>query len=216
MASTLTVGTAINQMGLAAPKLLSDGYAARYANEALNRMWFAYPWRESIVTLTPFAMIAGTPDYVAAVPANFYAIYDAWLAHATSDPTPLRYVRDLRPGRSQDRPTEISYVPETGAFRLEPTPADMTGWTVAGRYKKLPAVITNANMVSYIVPWQDIYFEVFRQSLLWKVKKDLLKDPTWADEYKLFRGMLDDMANAEGLHSGAVFVSPESDLSLGG
>jgi hypothetical protein len=83
---------------------------------------------------------------------------------------------------------------------------------VEGKYKKLPTKITNENLNSYVLPWDDIYFDVFRQGLVWKYKQDIIGAQDAVRELQLFEKMINDMAAAEGLHSGVAMIAPSEGL----
>ena len=223
MASTLTIGDAVNLLGQRYPKLLMDGNAARLADEILSFMWIRYPWRQSLAQLYPFFITKEEPDYTApyiVFPTDFFALQEAWLREYTGyrfDP-PLSVKPDLIVSGTTSTPTAISYQPEIGGFRLYPRPSMCSPdvW-VEGIYKKALTKVKNETVQSYTYPWDDRYFNVFRKGLSAIVKDELIGNKQEAmQEYLEFRQLLEGMAASEGLHSGDVSVHPQYGLALGG
>lgn len=222
MPSTLTVSDAMNMVALKFPRLLTDGFAARLADEVMAFIWYRYPWRVSLAELPPFFPVREIPDYGPpsyAVPADFYGLHEVWLRRYTGErlePQLLvkpSVVISIAPGQ----PSAIAYQAEHRSFRLHPRPS-FSGpeIQVEGSYKKTPTKVTNENMNSYVLPWDDIYFQVFKKGLEWKFKEDVLNSPDADRSFMLFRAFVDDMAAAEGLHSGVVTIAPAEGLELGG
>jgi hypothetical protein len=149
-----------------------------------------------------------------AVPTDFLALQDAWIyGNGTARPYPLVVVPSLRPSFSVGVPTAIAYESEIPGFRVHPRSGlSSPDWWVEGVYKKNPTKITNENLNSYVLPWDDIYFEVFRQGLVWKIKKDILGAQDAFQEFQLFLKMIDDMAADEGFNNGVKFVAPAQSL----
>lgn len=222
MANTLTIADAINLVSLKFPRLLTDGFAANLANDVMAFMWYRYPWRVSLAELPPFYPVLEVPDYgppTFAVPDDFYGLHEVWLRRYTGEKVePSLIVKptvtiSVAPGQ----PTAIAYQPERASFRLHPRPS-FSGpdvW-VEGIYKKLPVKVTNENMNSYVLPWDDIYFQVFKKGLEWKFKDDIMSAPDADRAFLMFRAFVDDMAANEGLHSGVVTIAPAASLELGG
>jgi len=222
MAKTLTVADVVNMLGLKYPRLLTEGFAARLADEAIGMIWNRYPWRPSLVELPPFFLVREVADYgppTYAVPADFKGLHAAWLRQWDG----YKYEPELlvKPSVSisiaPGMPTAIAYHPERSAFRLHPRPS-MGGpeiW-VEGIYKKLHTKVTNANMNSYVLPWEDEYFGVVRAVLEAKYKSAILGSQDAPQALMLARRFVDDMAAAEGLHSGVVTIAPAASLELGG
>jgi hypothetical protein len=223
MARTIVVAEAVNMVGLRYPRLLTDGFAARFADEVQARIWHRYPWRGTLAELPPFYLIHEVPDYgppTYAVPTDFYGLHRAWIRNGVNGNVlePELLVKpevgiSVAPGV----PTVIAYHEERFSFRLHPRPS-ITGpdYWVEGIYKKNPTKITNENLNSHILPWDDQYFEVFKKGLEWKYKDEILGAPDADRSLLLFRAFIDDMAAAEGLHSGVVTVAPAEGLELGG
>lgn len=223
MASTCTLGDAVNLLGQRYPKLLLDGNAARLCDEVLSFMWNRYPWRESLGQLYPFFLAKEECDYTKpfiVFPSDFYGLREAWIREYTGyrfDP-PLVVKPDLIVSGSTGRPEAISYQPEIGGFRIFPR-SDTSSpdiW-VEGIYKKRLTKVTNATVQSYVYPWDDIYFKVFRKGLSAICKDELLGMKQEAMiEGQEFMALLDWMAAAEGHQSGDFSVHPQRGLELGG
>lgn len=223
MASTLTLGVAVNLLGQRYPKLLLDGNAARLSDEVIQFMWTRYPWRQSLAKLYPFGLVKEEGDYTApfiTFPGDFFGLQEAWLRDFTGyryDP-PLVVKPDLEVSVNCAKPEAISYQPEIGGFRLYPRSDYFSPdiW-VEGIYKKSLAKVTNETVQSYLYPWDDRYFKVFRKGLSSICKDELLGNKQEGMmEAQEFIQLLDWMAASEGLHSGDFSVHPQRSLSLGG
>jgi hypothetical protein len=222
MPNTLTPGVAVSIVGLKYPRLLADAFAARFCNEVQDYIWYRYPWRGTLADLPPFGLTQDEPDYgppLLAVPADFYGLHRAWIRSSTGrilEPE-LQVKPDLGLSVCSAMPTTIAFQKAKGCFRLHPRPAFAApDYWVEGEYKKLPETITNENLNSYTFVWDDLYFQVFRAGLNWKVKEDLMSSPDAPNAYQMFEMLVDRMAMAEGLHSGVVTVAPSEGLELGG
>lgn len=221
MANTLTVADGINLVAMKYPRLLTDGFASRIADEVIAFIWHRYPWRISLAELPPFFPVKEVPDYgppTFSVPDDFYGLQEAWLRRSTGEKVEPRLTVkpsveiSIAPGY----PTAIAYQPEMKSFRLHPRPS-FSGpeIQVEGIYKKLPTKVTNENMNSYSLPWDDIYFQVFKKGLEWKIKDDIMGAADADRAYLMFRAFVDEMAANEGLHSGVITVAPAEGLALG-
>lgn len=220
MAKTLTVGTALNVLAVRNPRLLSEGFGARFADEVQSYMWHKFPWRESLVELPPFALVNDEPYYgppTLAVPSDFHGLHDAWLRHSSGSTIPLLVQKHLQPSGESGVPTSICYDPRRASFIIHPRPALVVpDWWIEGTYKKTPTKITTDTVNSYVLPWDDLYFEVFRAGLKWKVAEEFERSPDWLNLRAMFQALLRDMAMNEGLIAGVEVVSPEYSLDFGG
>lgn len=221
MARSLTVGSALTLAASKSPKLLQDGWGARFADEVLSYMWTRYPWKQSIVELPPFHLVADEPDYGApllAVPSDLFALHSARVRNSNGyigDPLDIR--RELGIMQSFGEPRAIAYQKEVRAFRVSPIPnVSAPDWWIEGSYKTTLTKVTNLNANSYILPFDDVYFSVFRQGLAWKIKQELLEDPKADLAFILFSRMLERMASDEGVNEGADVIVPSDPLELGG
>jgi hypothetical protein len=222
MARTITVGEALNLVGLKYPRILSDGFGARLADEVQAFIWGRYPWRNTLAELPPFYPVREVADYgppMYAVPSDFKGLHRAWLRRYTGEriEPELLVKPDVSISIAPDVPSAIAYHAERASFRLHPRPS-FSGpeVQVEGIYKKLPTKITNANMNSFLLPWDDEYFQVFKKGLEWKYREDIIGAPDAAQSFVLFRAFVDQMAMDEGLHSGVVTVAPAEGFELGG
>ncbi len=220
MARTLTPGDAVRIVSTRYPKLDTSGIAARFCDEVQALIWHRWPWRESIAELPPFHLMFEEPDYgppTLAVPADFHGLYMVNLRNSSLQTIPMTAVPNLPVSNGAGVPSAISYQKEVKSFRVHPRPSiTAPDWWVEGSYKKTPTKITNENLNSYTLPFDDLYFEVFRRGLIWKVKDELLGDPQAANDLALFYTLIDRMAAAEGLQDGVVVVAPAESLELGG
>jgi len=220
MSKTLTAGDAVRIVAARYPRLDTSGFAARFCDEVLSTIWHRYPWRESLAELPPFHLVREEPDYGApllAVPPDFYGLHRVCVrnSYGTTYP-PLIVVHDLSVSQSTGIPTAIAYQPEKRSFRVYPRPlVGAPDFWIEGSYKKVPQKITTATLNSYFLPFDDMYFNVFRLGLVWKVKEILGDSEAVQDEARFYRA-IDEMAVAEGLHSGVIVVAPAEGLELGG
>jgi hypothetical protein len=221
MASTLTLGEGVNLVGLKFPRLLTEGFSARVANEVLEEMWMRYPWKPSLAELPPFYLVLEESDYIppfSYFPVDFFGLHDAWVREWTGwRSASMTVVPTLEPSQSPGLPSSIAYQPEIGGWRIHPRPSmSAPEWWIEGIYKKSITKVTQETLQSYAFPWDDRYFAVFRKGLVWKVK-DLIASPQEAmAERAEFYSMLDMMAVSEGLHSGVTIIHPAEGLSYGG
>lgn len=220
MSTTLTPGDAVRIVATRYPKLDASGVAARFCDEVQAMIWHRWPWRQSIAELPPVAMLLEEPDYgppTLAVPNDFYGLYRANLRNSSQQVVPLVVVPELAISTGTGIPSSVAYQPEKRSFRFHPRPSITSPeWWMEGSYKKTPTKITNANLNSYILPFDDLYFEVYRRGLIWKVKDEILGDPGAKEDLALFLMLIDKMAAAEGLQAGVVVVAPAEGLELGG
>jgi hypothetical protein len=219
VAKTLTVGNALNVLAIRNPRLLSEGFGARFADEVQAYMWHRFPWRESLADLPPISLVPEEPFYgppMLAVPADFHGLHDAWLRNMSGRVEPLLVQRGLRPSDGPGSPTSICYDARTGGFIVHPAPAlTVPDWWIEGTYKKLPVKITADTVNSHVLPWDDLYFEVFRAGLKWKIAEELERSQDWPNLLAMFKGMVVEMAQNEGLIAGVEVVSPAYGLDYG-
>jgi len=222
MARTITPGEALNIVAKRYGQIASkDSLGARFCDEVQAFMWNRYPWRESLEDFPPFHLNYDEPDYgppLYAVPSDFLSVYEANIQDSEGGRPypPLAVLKNLTVSGWSGVPQAISYRPETSSFRLHPRPSltAPTNW-VAGVYKKRPTKITNDTLNSYLLPWDDLYFPVFRRGLVWKIKDEVLgQDAT--DAFAQFLFQLHEMAVAEGIAAGVSVVAPAESLELGG
>jgi len=219
MARTMTPGTAISLLQ-AKYRQLPDGFGARFCDEIHSHMWLRYAWRESIEELPPFHLTDGEAYYgppLLAVPPDYYSLHEAWLVSANYDQHPLKIQANLTPTMATGWPNKIGYDKARGSFVLSPRPSvTAPDWWVTGVYKKNPAKITNNNLNSYTLPWDDVYYEVFRTGVEWKFKEEISRDKDWPLVRQAFYGLLGEMAVAEGVAEGVTQIVPEFGLEYGG
>jgi hypothetical protein len=222
MAKTLTVASALNILNIRFPRLLVDGIGARFADEVIGYMWTRYPWKESLAELPPFHLTRDESDYAApllAVPSDFFGLHDARLRNSSNYVSaPLTIQKELRYDGVPGLPTSIAYQKDIAGFRVHPVPqVGGADWWVEGTYKKTPTKVTNENLAAYTLPWDDIYFAVFRAGMVAKIKDELMQDTNAALlAFQRFNGDLQRMAMDEGVHEGVTIISPSDALAYGG
>jgi len=202
------------------PHVFTEPYGARFVNEVVSIMWHRYPWRQSLEDLPPFYLIDGQAEVYAPlvnIPTDFHGLHEVWLQHYGGDTEPIEITANLSKYNVYGKPEAICYLPEKSGFRLWPIPSGYNPpyWWVAGTYKKKPTEITNENLASQELPFDDIYAHVIRQGLLWKFKQEIIQSPEADSEFTKFLIMLRDMAATEGLVAGPVVIHPEEDLRYG-
>jgi hypothetical protein len=217
MAKTMTPGMALDLFAVRAPRILTDGWGARFCDSAHGDIWERYPWPETLAGLTPFYLVYDLQGYGAptiSIPSDFDYLHEAYLANSNRQIRELKVQRHLPTTDMSGFPTTIMY--KEGQFLLHPrSSVSQPDWWVGGTYKKTPTKITNANLNSYTLPWEDKHFDVFRQGVEWRVKQ-YLGDRDWMASRQLFELLLEDMAVGEGLAAGPYVVSPSESLELGG
>jgi hypothetical protein len=225
MARTYTPGRALDLFQNRYNQILVNGYGAIAADMAQSQMWMSFPWKQSIAPLTPFYVIPEQSDYGAptgAVPPDFLHLIEAWMRDVTSGYITRLNVhkgRDLPPSYLESIPDTIGYLAEKNAFRLTPRPSSSMGPTnfqIEGTYKKAPVKITNTNLnSSYILPWDDIYFPVYRKFVRWALS-EINDEQDAANRLQEAQAMLLEMAQKEDGYEGTETVAPAEGLALGG
>ena len=74
MARTFRYSDILSIVSKQFPRIVEDQYASICSNMATNLIWYAYDWRESLLTLPPFWLIPGEQDYkppATVIPADF-------------------------------------------------------------------------------------------------------------------------------------------------
>jgi hypothetical protein len=220
MARTLTPNTAISLLQLRYGRSLPDGFAVRFCDEVIGKMWHRYPWRETLEELPPFHLTHDEAYYgppLLAVPSDFFSIHEAWLVSSSYEQWPLKWQKNVSPTMATDMPNKIGYDKARGAFVLSPRPSvSAPDWWVTGTYKKNATKLTNATLASYVLPWDDTYYDVFRAGLEWKFREEILRDKDWPLARQSFYAALSEMAMSEGLAEGDTVIIPEFGLELGG
>jgi hypothetical protein len=218
MAKTLTVGKALEIVGVRYPKVMLESIGARFASEVRDFMWHAFPWKVSLGDLVPFGLVQDQADYgppYITLPSDFYGIHDAWIRDYANELYPLTVETETRVSWTSDIPTTIS-VTELGNLRIHPRPIFYgPDYWLEGKYKKSTSPITPSNINSTVLPWDDIYFEVFRRGLIWKVKEELIGDPKAADDLSIWMTWLQKMIAHEQFQDGVTTIHPRYPLTMG-
>jgi hypothetical protein len=233
MASTYKIADAMNIVSRQLGRQVEDDYAAHIANVAMNKIWLAYDWKETMALLPPFYLIPGEQMYGApfyAVPTDYLGIRTAYVTRAFS-PTnkmELKFLADLRDTGVKGFPRNISYNSAARAFHLFPRMPEgygATDWIVDGTYKKKPTKITAGALQTTSIPWDDLYFDVFVNALKWAAW-DAAGDPRAGDikysggntilvgQVGKMYSLIDEMAEREGLNRGDPSIAPGSPLVI--
>lgn len=209
---------AVAQRAVGRPVL--DDHAAYIANVALAYIWKKYDWRETIAALPPFYLIPMTQDYGApfyGVPLDFAGLREAYIVQLNSTPPrrdELRCIRNIRQEHVQGLPESIGYVPDQKCLRLYPRPPANLGsanYLIDGTYKKVSPIITASTLQNSLVPWDDMYLQVFVKALKWAALETSEAPNAQEKKFELDE-MLMEMAANEGLELGDPAIAPAEPL----
>lgn len=199
-----------------------DDMAAYIANIALETIWNAYDWRESIATLPPFYLIPaeqefGLPYY--AVPSDFRGLREVYCTQTSTNPpnrVPINVMHDIRLTASEGWIRDIGYESSSQKFRVFPRVPNNIGSTdyiIEGTYKKRAPQVTASSLQSTLIPWDDEYFNTFVLSLKWSAAE--VNDNPRADRlYQQLGISVDKMAAREGLDLGDPSIAPSEPLAI--
>jgi hypothetical protein len=220
MARTYYYSDVIN---LVAPNVQRSGensVASHICNVVTNEIWTKFDWRESLENLPPFYLVPGEQDYgapAAAVPSDYLGLRRVFYTNLNNSPVfffPLTVMRDLDTTELQGIPHSITYLRESRAFRVFPRTPDNFGapWhMITGTYKKRPQKITASNFTATLLPFDDIYLDVWVQGLKWGFW-NLSGDERGPGQYRIFQAAIDEMASSEGLELADPSLSPREPL----
>lgn len=134
-------------------------------------VWAAYPWRWSLGSITPVALVDGTQDYTG-IPTDYFRLVRARITR--TDTTPDQYneiivVRNLVPELTKAGFDSLSSVAVDGAtskFRLNCAASVPTGITlqIDAEYQKL---VTKVASMSTVIVIPDQYMNVVAEGMLW-------------------------------------------------
>lgn len=223
MSSTQTYIDAWDQARFQYRRDTDPAIQERATNLAVNKMWRAYDWRGTVVTLPPFWIVPNQNDYGAtvAVPSDFLGlreVYRVQLNGTSPVYSEIRVVQNLeQSGLDASGISDkwaIAYKEELGVFRLHPRPGG--GWAapntmISGTYKKLPTKITRATLASTL-PFDDTYFDVFTASLAWAA---LVSSGARDDAMKqdmIFQSVLASATAEAGRERGMQYMHPSESL----
>lgn len=197
------------------------------ADEVNSTIWRAYPWRWSLVAMTPIALTDGVQDYTFA-PTNYFRLLRARIVRTDSTPDeygdPLDIVNHLEADlQSQAYPSirSVSYEGELGKLRLERAVSVPTNVTLQlqGEYQRQPTKITTVND---LWPFPDQYLNVAVAGLKWKFgefaedfrsgnsQKSSQGVSAWSGFQAAFYDAIEDMAAAEGFGAGDIIAPSEA------
>lgn len=234
--ATYTWNDVMNIAGRKWSRSNQDDLSAHLCNITLNWVWDKYDWRESLTTLPPFYLVPSVQDYGApqiAIPSDFYGLRYANLVRLDATPPtriPLDVIKDLLPTHIRYLPHAIGYVSDRHAFRIFPRVPDNVGsptYMIEGQYKNRPSLITAGNMATTFLPFDDIYLEMWIETLKW-VAWTVDSDPragaitvsngnlVATGQAAVMRDMIDWVASREGLELGEPTISPAEPLVSSG
>lgn len=231
---TYKYADALSIVGRQLNRNVEDEYGAAIVNTATNLIWMAYDWRETLSSLPPFYLIPDEQDHgppAVSVPADFYGLRLATLLLLNSDP-PSRFdlivMQDARETHVRALPHAVSYERARRAFRLFPrVPSNITASTylVQGTYKRRPLKVLASQLPSAILPFDDIYFDVWVEALKWAAWQ-VAGDPRaggvihvkgqgsqYNGQIALCLDRIAGMAASEGLELGAPILAPREPLT---
>lgn len=232
MASTYSFNDALAIVSPQFKNKVDTSLAVHAVNIALNAMWMAYDWRETIATLPPFWLSPNDQDFgkpLYAVPADFAGLRETYLVSLQSYnnwTTPVNVQSNLEFTQLVGPTEAICYHPATSSFRLWPrVPANMgaPNWLINGSYKKKPIKLTSTTMTGALIPWDDIWFQVFVIALQWAFMV-VSGDPRAGQvisvggrfqasgQAAILKEALDNMASSEGLNLGDPAIAPSEPL----
>lgn len=233
MAQSFYISDAWNVVAPQVARNYEDSFAAAASNVAINKIWMRYDWRNTIGELAPFYLIPNEQDYGPpqyAIPTDFHGLRQCY-AVLTNDVQPVRspltVVKELELTRVRGIPQSICFHPSVEKFRIHPQPAENMGtpdWVIEGTYKKKPIKITPATLMNTLIPWDDVYFDVFCCALkwaMWDIQGDqragqvqLTKGGAvnYTGQMAILHDKLNGMAADENLNLGHSVISPSQPL----
>ena len=182
MAYTYYYSDAVTALQDIIKRSVEEEKASILCNIATNKIWSRYDWRESLAKLPPFYLIPLMQDYgqpFTVVPSDLLGLREVYWVRTTATPParePVTVFRDLPETHIRSLPHAICVLPAINLpatkpkFRVFPRIPDNIGSTdymIDGTYKKRPTKITQANMQTSLLPWDDIYFNTFLETLKW-------------------------------------------------
>lgn len=158
----------IKKMPIEDPTILTE-----IINDAHCYMWSYAPWSWSVGSMPTFTLDAGYTDYSVDIPIDFLYAFDALLKDGEKVERELSVVSILPEDVGfVGQPNYVMYfgMPGTsGTARVSPEPAQVTGTkTVIANYKRTPTLFTAANIYTQTMPFDDTFFNVYREGVLWK------------------------------------------------
>lgn len=214
-------------------KEFNDGtFAAEVADQALSMMWDEYGWRGSLVDLPPFYLTPGEVDSYSPFiefPTDFLHLEKAWLRQIGGSTYDLTVMQNLIPSSLFGRPELIAYLPEKSGFRVSPKPSSGYAapfWQVEGAYKKKHTTITAETLNSTDLPFEDRFFEAYKQALKY-VYMDTLGNPqagqasfqggfiSYSGQLGKYKAALHEAIEREEIQHGDKFRAPTDSLMLG-
>lgn len=237
MPSTYTYADVLNFLNPLVPSTVTEQKAALICNIGTNLIWNAFDWRETLEILPPFWLSPWVQDYGAPlviVPEDFLGLRVVTLTDLSSIPPakyPVTPTKFLEPTHMKSLPNMMSYEPTVKSFRVFPRVPNGLGsarWKIDGTYKKLPVKVTATNYTSTVLPFDDLYFQVWLEVLRWAALSAAgspaaglaTQLPNGAVQYSgqlaIAMGFIHSMAANEGFNLGNSTIAPTEALSVGG
>lgn len=150
-------------------------------NAAHIYIWKYASWVWTVGTMDTFSVASDTQDYTVNIPSDFTYAFGATLVDSDSGKmspyVELEVVSHL--------PTDVGLVgtPKKVAFsgtaglvgtaRISPKPGTNIGGTsyVVSQYKRTPTLYTPQTIFTGTMPFDDVYFDVFSEGVLWRAYK---------------------------------------------
>lgn len=190
MASTTRFMEAIIAASQGLAQNLGGDQQAIASNMALNEVWMAYDWRETMGDFPPFYLNPSRQDYgppVVAVPSDFFGLRRAYFWDLNSGGTQVPYckelicVGDLPVTSDEQEPVSLCYYDSLRKFRVHPRPPSNYGppyKIIDGKYKRrvhaalasdgsLIYKLTAAQLNNALLPLDDMFITVWIEALRW-------------------------------------------------
>lgn len=197
-----------------------DNKAIAICNMANEKVWNAFPWRQSLAILPSFGLVPNQQIYGApevAVPSDFAGFHMAFLTRATAVPPEYHEIhvrRDLRNTHYRNFPRFVSYDGSQEAFLFDrPAPDNVSGheWIITGKYKKTPLKVTSLNFGTLLVPWEDRHLSKLVQVMRWAASVATGSGKVDKEQMIAYAAIAE-MARDEGFEMGDPNLAPEAPL----
>ena len=229
---TYTWSDVMSIAGRKSSRNVMDDYGVYLCNMTLSWVWDKFDWRESMASLPSFYLVPNEQDHGAptvAIPSNFYGLRWANLVRIDNVPPyrqPLAIIKDLQTTHIRYLPHAICYVPEKQAFRLYPRVPDNIGspvYLIEGVYKIRPTLLTVENIVTTLLPFDDIYLQMWIETFKWVMwqsegdpRAGAITDSNGqinaTGQSAIMMQMIEWVASREGLEMGDPVISPAEPL----
>lgn len=216
---------------------ISGERQAMAANLALNTIWMAHDWNESLAEFDPFYLSPNEQDYGApavAVPSDMLGVRFAYFVDLRAGgQSGNEFRREIRCPKSNlyltyqvGEPQMIGYEGSTRSLRIFPRAStDLTApWCfIDGKYKKRPTKITEQTLPTATILFDDLYLHPHIEAVKWALMM-LANNPNangiqrrgktdaLSGQYAVMMNAIDWMAEKEQLQSGQPIMAPREQL----